>query len=162
MKQESYAQFTIEDVFTPFFHYERKILEGGEFSYVEVDRTPRTTGIRAFDAFLRCLEADQRTLPDIARTMRVNPRELSGLVHLLTDIPAGRFISVYLMHKVSLLLRYTDLPAAEVARYCRMGTEANMAQRLKDTYGETIAQRRYNHRQKYDLGRFLLRMADGK
>lgn len=162
METGKYAQFTLEDVFTPIFRYERKMLAEGKITYVEVDRTPRVTGIKAFDAFLRGLEAGYRTISGIARQMGVDKQELSGLVHLLTGIPTGEFISAYQMHEVSLLLRYTDMTAKEIARRCGLGTPANVAQRLRDTYGETIWSCRYNHREKYDRGRFVLQMPGEK
>lgn len=156
MEQKNYAQFTLEEVFTPFFLYERKILEGGKIVYEEVDRTPRVTGIVAFDTFLRYLEAGQRNLSTIASTMGVYQRDLTGMVRLLTGMSAAEFISAYQTHIISLLLRYTDMTALEIARRYNLGTPSNIAQRLKDAYGETIGQRRYGHRVKHDLGRFLL------
>lgn len=162
MEKGKYAQVTLEEVFRPIFRYERKMLAEGKIAYVEVDRTPRTTGIKAFDAFLRALEAGHRTVSGIAREMGVNQQELSGLVHLVTGIPAGEFISAYQMHEVSLLLRYTDMTAKEIARHCRLGTPANVAQRLQDTYGESISQHRDWHREEYDLGRFVLQMPGEK
>lgn len=158
MSQENYAQFKLEDVFTPLFCYERKILEEGKIMYVEVDRTPRVTGIHAFDDFLRHLEAGQRSVSDIARLMGIDQRDLCGFIRLLTGMPAFQFISAYQMHAVCLLLRYTDMTAQEIANYFDLGTAANVAKRLQLAYGKTIRECRYGQRKKNDAGRFLLRM----
>lgn len=150
-----YQQYHLRDLFTPIFLYEKKILEGGEIVYVEVDRTPRTTGIEAFDDFLRVLEKGVFDNDAIASTMSVNREYLNGLVWLLVGKSMSEFIRAYQFHIFDLYLRYTRLTGKAIAEKLGLGTASNFSQRIFTMHGQTLWQRRNHLREHGDVGRFL-------
>lgn len=150
------AQFTIEQLFTPFFVKERKFCEDGSTYMVPVNRTPLDTGIPALNEFLRCVRMGIPTATGIAESMEVELTDLNGFVKLLTGYSVLEFMRLYTHHKIKLLLRYTNLPMEKIGQMCGFSNHANMTQCFKAIEGVTPKMYRCNERKMYDVGRFRL------
>ncbi len=63
---------------------------------------------------------------ELAKTLEVNVRKLSGAIELLTGLPLGKFISEWRLLQSQDLLLNTDLPYTEVAQRCGYADECSL------------------------------------
>ena len=82
--------------------------------------------------------------------------ELAAMVFILTDVKGVRFRQLYQMRRCDDLLRYTDLPLADVVRRSGLGSPNNMYLALRREYNMSATERRHALRSEGDAGRFRL------
>ena len=82
--------------------------------------------------------------------------DLSGLVRIATGLCLSEFVAAWQLLMADELLRYTDLRMTEIARYCGMGKGVNFTNRIVRAHKCPPLTRRWELRQKNDLGRFKL------
>ena len=63
---------------------------------------------------------------ELALSLQVNARKLSGAVELLTGLPLGKFITQWRLLQSQDLLLNTDLPYSEVAQRCGYADESSL------------------------------------
>ena len=63
---------------------------------------------------------------ELAKTLEVNARKLSGAIELLTGLPLGKFITQWRLLQSQDLLLNTDLPYSEVAQRCGYADESSL------------------------------------
>lgn len=107
-----------------------------------VDKTIPPTGSLIMDAVADILK--QTTISSvkaIAARLKVNPRELSGAIHILTRRKAIDFILDYRLRQAKEWLACTDLDLKEIALRCGLKWAENLAQRFQKM--EKISPRTY-------------------
>ncbi len=80
--------------------------------------------------------------------------DLDALIFILTGMSGPDFRMAYQLRLVDDLLRYTDLPLAEVARRSGFGSHTNFCVVIRRERKQTPTERRMALRQKGDAGRY--------
>ena len=168
MKQRIHIppQFTLEQVFISPFDAEREYRPDGSWVWKPLPRNLHPTGLEQFDLLLQYLAAghyDRKPfyarvgISDKWRDETGNP--YFGFVFVLTGMGIRELHNRYTLRTADLLLQYTDLSAAEIAR--RSGTfDASTLNRLYRKYHHcTTKQRRLALRHQDDRVGFY-RLAD--
>jgi AraC-like DNA-binding protein len=86
----------------------------------------------------------------------IRTEELAALVFILTGLKGALFRQRYQARLADDLLRYTDLPLAEIARRSGLGSQINLYQALRRDCNMSATERRHFLRQEGDEGRFEL------
>ena len=152
----STPQCTLDDLYITPFTRRRRYDEEGRRYYVDVERNTSPTGIHVMDDYLRYLAAGQSDIGAFADRHGIRTEELAALVFILTGLKGALFRQRYQARLADDLLRYTDLPLAEIARRSGLGSQINLYQALRRDCNMSATERRHFLRQEGDEGRFEL------
>ena len=151
LKEE--PQFKFDDLYTPPFTKKKRYDEDGRWQYVAITKNPSPTGIRVMDEYLAQLASGNFDIVGFATGLGLKSDEINALVLILTGIKGYRFRQLYQLRVADDLLRYTDLPPAEVARRSGHGSPNNFYLALRREYNMSATERRRFLRRDGDLGR---------
>jgi len=77
-----------------------------------------TLDVEVMDHYLRRLSEGKDVVKDFCRIYGLRTEDMDSLVFILTGMKGQDFRMAYQLRLADDLLRYTDLPLAEVARLC--------------------------------------------
>jgi AraC-like DNA-binding protein len=131
----------------------------GNIIYVPIEqpRNMTPTGIKVMDDFIQHLARGEFDVMKFCKQYNARTSDLDGMVFLLTGMSYLAFRTKWQIHTADLLLRYTDMGVAEVARRCGMGSRTNMYFIYERELDTSPTERRHALRQQGDLGRFAVR-----
>ena len=147
---------TLEELYISPFTSVRHFDENGRAVYSPMERNLLPTGLYAADFLLQSLTAGESRLKAIADRLGCSDRDLSGFIRCLTGQPSHDFCTAYRLHLIEDLLRFTNLPLADVARRSGLGTARSLHRFLLRHRGCTPSDRRKQIRQVGDEGRFSI------
>lgn len=110
-----------------------KIVEqDGWEKVLPVDKTVPPTGSLIMDAVADILKRTPlSSMKEIAEEMKVDSRDLSGALHILTQRNPGDFISEYRLRQAKELLACTNLSVQKIAERCGLICGSNLSQRFQ-------------------------------
>ncbi|KKB45739.1 helix-turn-helix domain-containing protein [Parabacteroides gordonii] len=149
-------QFTVQQLFVPPFTTMRRYHEDGTYEYVPLPDTRIHTGLDVFDEMISLMSRQVYSARQLAVRLGVKEPDLSDLVRIATGLCLSEFVAAWQLLMADELLRYTDLRMTEIARYCGMGKGVNFTNRIVRAHKCPPLTRRWELRQKNDLGRFKL------
>lgn len=149
-------QFTVRQLFVPPFTAMRRYHEDGTYEYVPLPDTRIRTGLDVFDEMISLMSRQVYPARQLAARLGVEGPDLSGLVRIATGLCLSEFVAAWQLLMADELLRYTDLRMTEIARYCGMGKGVNFTNRIVRAHKCPPLARRWELRQKNDLGRFII------
>jgi AraC-like DNA-binding protein len=152
----STPQYTLDDLYISPFTQRRRYDEEGRKHYVDVERNTSPTGIHVMDDYLCYLSAGQSDVRAFADRYGIRTGELAALVFILTGQKGTLFRQQYQARLADDLLRYTDLPLAEIASRSGIGSQINLYQALRRDCNMSATERRQFLREEGDEGRFIL------
>ena len=128
--------------------------------YVTVDGGPKRkmepTGIKIFDAYLQYLTAGGSDMLAFAQKYGLRRDDIDSMVFVLTGMRGVDFRMRYQVWIAELLLRYTNMSIAEVAKRSGFGSANNLYLTYKREFNIAPGYRRIAIRKQGDLGRFKL------
>ena len=152
-------QYKFEDLFISPLTHKRSADADGNIIYVPIEppRNLTPTGIKVMDSYLQHLARGEADVADFCKKYNARTSDIDGMVFLLTGMSNQAFRAKWQIHTADLLLRYTDMGVAEVARRSGMGTRTNMYFIYERELDTSPTERRNALRQKGDVGRFSIR-----
>lgn len=149
-------QFKFEDLYISPFRWRRKYSEDGKVSYVEMERRMQPTGIRLFDAYLQYLAQGGSDMQAFAEQHGLRREDIDSMVFVLTGMRGVDFRQKFQVRMADELLRYTNMPLAEVAKRTGIGSMNNLYLTFKREFNLAPGYRRLRIRQEGDVGRYRL------
>ena len=152
-------QYKFEDLFISPLTHKRSADADGNIIYVPIEpaRNMTPTGIKVMDNYLQHLARGESDVTEFCKQYNARTSDIDGMVFLLTGMSNQAFRAKWQIHTADLLLRYTDMGVAEVARRSGMGTRTNMYFIYERELDTSPTERRNALRQKGDVGRFSIR-----
>lgn len=144
---------TLDDIYVSPFTSVREYDREGNISYIPIVPSRKTTGVGNIDKLTAAIAAGHNR-KHITSTFGLDYRELNGIVRLLTGMEYGELALKLALRAADELLRYTDLPIAEVAARSHIGSEANMRRIFASIYHCSPSERRRDIRQPRDVGKY--------
>ena len=149
-------QWTLDEMYISPFTARRRYDEEGVRHYDPIERRLNPTGVEVMDHYLRRLSEGKDVVKDFCRIYGLRTEDMEALIFILTGMPAPDFRMAYQLRLADELLRYTDLPLAEVAHRSGIGSHTNFCVVIRRKYKQTPTARRAALRRKGDAGRFRL------
>ena len=109
-------QWTLDELYISPFTARRRYDEEGVMHYDPVERNLKPTGVEVMDHYLRRLTEGRDKVEAFCRIYGLRTEDLDSLIYILTGMSGADFRMAYQLRLADDLLRYTDLPLAEVAR----------------------------------------------
>lgn len=147
-------QWTIDQLYISPFTARRRYDEEGIAHYDEIPRNLHPTGVDVMDHYLRRLSEGLDVMKEFSKLYGLRAEDMEALIFILTGMKAMDFRMAYQMRLADELLRYTDLPLAEVARRSGLGSHTNLCVFFRRKYRQTPTVRRIALRRKGDAGRY--------
>ena len=147
-------QWTLDEVYISPFTARRRYDEEGVMHYDEVERRLHPTGVEVMDHYLRRLSEGEDEVKAFCQIYGLRTEDMEALIFILTGMSGPDFRMAYQLRLTDDLLRYTDLPLAEVARRSGLGSHTNFCVFIRREYNQTPRERREALRQKGDAGRY--------
>ena len=110
----------------------------------------------SLDHYLRRLSEGKDVVKDFCQIYGLRTEDMDALIFILTGMSGQDFRMAYQLRLADDLLRYTDLPLAEVARCSGLGSHTNFCVVIHRERKQTPTARRETLRQKGDAGRYRL------
>jgi AraC-like DNA-binding protein len=149
-------QWTMDEVYISPFTARRRYDEEGVMHYDAIERNTAPTGIEVMDHYLRRLTEGQDVLKDFCRIYGLRTEDIDALIFILTGMSGQDFRMAYQLRLADDLLRYTDLPLAEVAHRSGLGSHTNFCVVIHRERKQTPTARRQFLCKEGDAGRFRL------
>jgi len=149
-------QYKFEDLYISPLTHKRTADADGNIIYVPIEpaRNMTPTGIKVMDDFIQHLARGEFDVMKFCKQYNARTSDLDGMVFLLTGMSYQAFRTKWQIHTADLLLRYTDMGVAEVARRCGMGSRTNMYFIYERELDTSPTERRHALRQQGDVGRY--------
>ncbi len=149
-------QYKFEDLFVSPLTHRRTADADGNIIYVPIEqpRNMTPTGIKVMDDFIQHLARGEFDVMKFCKQYNARTSDLDGMVFLLTGMSYQAFRAKWQIHTADLLLRYTNMGVAEVARRCGMGSRTNMYFIYERELDTSPTERRHALRQQGDVGRY--------
>ena len=147
-------QWTLDEVYISPFTARRRYDEEGVMHYDEVERRLHPTGVEVMDHYLRRLTEGKDEVTSFCKIYGLRTEDLDSLIYILTGLSGPDFRMAYQLRLADDLLRFTDLPLAEVARRSGFGSHTNFCVVIRRERKQTPSERRMALRQKGDAGRY--------
>ena len=147
---------TLDELYISPFTSVRHFDENGRAVYSPLERNLQPTGLYAADLLLQSLTAGENRLKAVANRLGCSDRDLSGFIRCLTGQPSHDFCTAYRLRLIEDLLRFTNIPLADVACRSGLGTARSLHRFLLRHRGCTPSDRRKQIRQVGDEGRFSI------
>ena len=150
-------QWTVEQLWRSPFKEERRYKTDGVRVWTEwvAVSAPSGTGVRIFDEWLAYLSDGHSDMSAFCRRYGgLRTADLDAAAFMLTGMGAQEFQTKYRLRTLDVLLRYTSLPPAEVARMSGFGSKNNLYLTCKREYGVAPMVRREAIQKKGDIGRY--------
>ena len=149
-------QYKFEDLYISPLTHKRSADADGNIIYVPIEpaRNMTPTGIKVMDNYLQHLARGESDVTEFCKQYNARTSDIDGMVFLLTGMSNQAFRAKWQIHTADLLLRYTDMGVAEVARRSGMGTRTNMYFIYERELDTSPTERRNALRQKGDVGRY--------
>ena len=147
-------QWTLDEVYISPFTARRRYDEEGVMHYDAIERNTAPTGVEVMDHYLRRLSEGKDVVKDFCRIYGLRTEDMDALIFILTGMTGPDFRMAYQLRLADDLLRYTDLPLAEVARRSGLGSHTNFCVVIRRERKQTPTERREALRQKGDAGRY--------
>lgn len=154
LKEE--PQFKFDDLYVTPFRERRIYSEEGVIRYVPMERRRVMTGIRLFDAYIDYLASGNFDATAFAELHGLKPTDIDSMVFVLTGMRGVDFRQKFQVRMADELLRYTDMPMAEVAKRTGIGSMNNLYLTFKREFDLAPGYRRLRIRQEGDVGRYRL------
>ena len=122
--------------------------------YDPVERNLHPTGVEVMDLYLRRLTEGRDEVTAFCKIYGLRTEDLDSLIYILTGMSGPDLRLSYQLRLADDLLRYTDLPLAEVARRSGLGSHTNFCVVIRRERKQTPTERRTALRQKGDAGRY--------
>ena len=155
-KYQGQPQWTVNDLYISPFTAKRLYNEDGDIHYEPIARNLNPTGVKVMDHYLRRLSEGKDVLRDFCPIYGLRTEDMDSLIYILTGMKGEDFRTAYQLRMADDLLRYTDLPLAEIARRSGLGSQINLYQALRRDCNMSATERRHFLRQEGDEGRFEL------
>ena len=149
-------QWTLDEMYISPFTARRRYDEEGVMHYDAVERNTAPTGVEVMDRYLRRLSEGKDVVKDFCRIYGLRTEDMEALIFILTGMKGQDFRMAYQLRLADELLRYTDLPLAEVARRSGLGSHTNFCVVIHREWKQTPTERRTALRQKGDARRYRL------
>lgn len=144
---------TLDDLYVSPFTAVREYDREGNISYTPIAPSRKTTGVGNIDKLTKAIAAGH-SRKHIMNAFGLDYRELNGILRLLTGMEYSELALKHALRAADDLLRYTNLPIAEVAARSHIGSEANMRRIFANTYHCSPSERRESIRKRGDVGRY--------
>ena len=151
---ERKAQFTLEDLYISPFTAQRQYDKEGNVEWIPLDRNIEPSGVWVMDHYLQFLMRGGYYRPQICQQEGVTSVQLSSLVAILTGMSIIVFQQRYVLMVADKLLRYTSMPARDIARNFGGIDGTNLYRLYKKYYNTTPSLRRIQLRQPGDEDRY--------
>ena len=155
-KLKGEPQYTAKNLFITPFRQKRHYSDDGQVSYSEIERKMEPTGIKIFDAYLQYLTAGGSDMLAFAQKYGLRRDDIDSMVFVLTGMRGVDFRMRYQVWIAELLLRYTNMSIAEVAKRSGFGSANNLYLTYKREFNIAPGYRRIAIRKQGDLGRYKL------
>jgi AraC-like DNA-binding protein len=126
----------------------RKLKVEPQFSFEQLYISPlhqqqwNGTGIHILDEYARMLSEGATDFKPLYERYGVSAKDFSSLAFILTGLSAQEMRMKYQVRIMDELLRFTDMPPAEVARRSGIGTLNNLYLVCKRTYNQSPVEHR--------------------
>ena len=147
-------QWTLDELYISPFTARRRYDEEGVMHYDPIESNMQPTGVEVMDHYLRRLTEGRDKVEAFCRIYGLRTEDLDSLVYILTGMSGPDFRMAYQLRLADDLLRYTDLPLAEVARRSGLGSHTNLCLVIRRECKQTPSERRSALRKKGDAGRY--------
>lgn len=148
--------FTFDQLYISPMTVRRCYGDNGKARYEPVERNLQPTGFVIMDDYLNMLASGRLDLSSFCARYGIRLNDLDSLIFIFTGMRGIDFRFAFQLRMADELLRFTDMPVAEVARRCGYGSRVNFYFALQRDLRTSPTARRMQLREEGDVGRYKL------